>query len=198
MLWHSIWHSTWHVFWRFFWHPIWHPFWNSIWHLFRPSFWHFLWRLADIRQCPLRDLELAVEVRQRLVRWSSRLRSGSVHWASWSSQLRSATLHWDLELSVEVHLPVVQQCPLSSGAHSWASAVPTEIWRSQTEWRKRRRTRRRKQLWEKSKETLTWQVRKNENASNNFTKYQITAALHPSISSLPTFLHSYIPQPTSC
>ena len=34
---------------------------------------------------------------------SSRLRSGSVHWASWSSQLRSATLHWDLELSVEVH-----------------------------------------------------------------------------------------------
>ena len=85
--------------------------------------------------------------------------------------------------------------------------MPTKLWSSQlsfcsahwdlalADWdlEKEEKDEEEKATLRKSKETLTWQVRKNENASNNFTKYQITAALHPSISTpshLPTFLHS--------
>ena len=67
-----------------------------------------LWRLAEVRQCPLRsgarswDPEVPTEI------WSLRLRYGSAHWA--------------LELAVEV-----RQFPLS---WSWAPAMPPEIWSS--------------------------------------------------------------------
>ena len=126
---------------------------------------------VKVRQCPLSFLELAVEVGHLA------LRSGALGWGPPASGPAVPTKLWSSQLSF-------------CSAH-WDLALADWV-------EKEEKDEEEKATLRKSKETLTWQVRKNENASNNFTKYQITAALHPSISSLPTFLHSYIPQPTSC
>ena len=45
--------------------------------------------------------------------------SSDILFGIFHSQLRSGSAHWNLELTVEV-----RQCPLSSGARNWGSAVP--------------------------------------------------------------------------
>jgi len=51
------------------------------------------------------DLEVAVEVRQCPLIWSSRWRSGSAHWdvptGIWSSRWRPGCAHWDLDCEEE-------------------------------------------------------------------------------------------------
>ena len=89
----------------------------------------------EVRQCPL--MELTANVRQCSLRSGARGERPAVPSELWTSRLKSGSAHWALELAANV-----RQCPRARG---WRPAVPTAVCSSwlRRSWRTRRRRRRR-------------------------------------------------------